>query len=638
MRKVSLGEQLRYRFDNSMSRGPSALIGWLFLVSVVMILIVTAFVELTHQVPAPDGKTALSFGGLLWYNLMRALDSGALGGDSGSPLFLGTMFAMTLGGIFIVSSLIGVVTSSLEARLDELRKGRSFVVEDGHTLILGWSPNIFTIVSELAVANANQRRSCVVILADKDKVEMEDELRARLGPTGRTRLVCRTGSPIDLADLEIVNPHAARSIIVLAPEGAADQSSADSFVIKAVLAITNNPGRRAAPYHIVAEIQDARNLEAARLVGRDEASLVAVGDLISRIMVQTCRQSGLSVVYTDLLDFGGDEIYFAHVPALEGRTFGEALFTFEDSALMGLRSADGRIRLNPGMDERVQPGDQVIVISADDDTVRSAPVTPTIHEAAIREATPPAAAPERNLILGWNDRTPTIITELDQYVAPGSALTVLTNHPDAEAELGALRPALRHQQVDLRAGDITHRRTLEDVAPGGYDHIITLSPAGAADVQHADGQTLVTLLHLRDMASRAGQDYSIVSEMLDVRNRELAQVTQADDFIVSERLVSLLMAQVAENRELMAVFQDLFSAAGSEIYLKPAGQYVNTGQPIDFYTVLEAARRRGEVALGYRVRDQAGDPDAQYGVHLNPRKGEPLTLSADDRVIVLAES
>ena len=38
--------------------------------------------------------------------------------------------------------------------------------------------------------------------------------------------------------------------------------------------------------------------------------------------------------------------------------------------------------------------------------------------------------------------------------------------------------------------------------------------------------------------------------MLDVRNRELAEVTQADDFIVSDKLVSLMLAQVSENKDL----------------------------------------------------------------------------------------
>jgi hypothetical protein len=86
------------------------------------------------------------------------------------------------------------------------------------------------------------------------------------------------------------------------------------------------------------------------------------------------------------------------------------------------------------------------------------------------------------------------------------------------------------------------------------------------------------------------------------------------------------------------VFTDLFDADGSEIYLKPASDYVLPGQRVNFYTVVEAARRRGEVAIGYRQHGNAGNPGKAYGVVVNPTKSEPVTFTAHDRVIVLAES
>lgn len=149
---------------------------------------------------------------------------------------------------------------------------------------------------------------------------------------------------------------------------------------------------------------------------------------------------------------------------------------------------------------------------------------------------------------------------------------------------------------------------------------------------------MISLLHLRDIAERSGHPFSIVSEMLDVRNRNLAEVTQADDFIVSDKLTSLMLAQVAENKALNAVFADLFDPEGSEIYLKPAGDYVRLGEPLNFYTVVEAARRRGEVAFGYRLKAKATDAASAYGVVVNPDKSKPVVFSPGDTIILLAES
>jgi hypothetical protein len=155
--------------------------------------------------------------------------------------------------------------------------------------------------------------------------------------------------------------------------------------------------------------------------------------------------------------------------------------------------------------------------------------------------------------------------------------------------------------------------------------------------QEADAHTLVTLLHLRDIAEKGGHTFSIVSEMLDIRNRELAEVAQVDDFIVSDKLISLMLTQVSEHEALMDVFTDLFDPDGSEIYLKPASDYVRLGQTVNFYTILKAAQQRSEVAIGYRLGDQANDAAKAYGVYINPKKSQEITLSQQDRVVVLAE-
>ena len=148
----------------------------------------------------------------------------------------------------------------------------------------------------------------------------------------------------------------------------------------------------------------------------------------------------------------------------------------------------------------------------------------------------------------------------------------------------------------------------------------------------------MTLLHLRDIADRTNHRFSITSEIRDVRDRQLAEVTRADDFIVGERLISLLLTQVSENKELNHVFQDLFRSEGSEIYLKPAVDYVRPGSEVTFATIVESARQRGEIAIGYRQKAFAGDASKTYGVRTNPPKASRVSLVDGDQVVVLAEN
>jgi len=635
MKKPTLQQKWQYFFDNYMSRGTGALIVGLAVIALIVILIAAAVISIGGVALAPEGSTgSMSFGEAAWEGLMRTLDAGTMGGDEGWG-FRAVMFVVTLGGVFFVSALIGILNNGLEDKLDELRKGRSLVLESEHTVILGWSPQIFTIISELVEANSNRKQGAVIaILSEQDKVDMEDEIKERIPDTKNTRVICRAGSPIDLTDLEIVSPHAARSIIIL-PEG----TDPDTHVIKSVLALTNNPNRREEPYLIVTQIRDPKNMDVVKMLGaRDHILPILTTDLIARVVAQTSRQSGLSVVYTELMNFGGDEIYFADASILAGRTYGDSLLAGEDSTIMGLRKQDGTILMNPSMDTPIDAGDQVFALAEDDDKlVLSASLKPSIQESALRsDRAPRQAAPEKCLILGWNRSGATIVRELDNYVAAGSQVTVVSDLFNLDKQIRQQAGELKNQQVIVKEGDTTDRALLDELGAPDFDHVIVLA-SSHLEPQEADARTLVTLLHLRDIAEKDETPFSIVSEMLDLRNRELAEAAKVDDFIVSDHLVSLMTTQLSENRELFAVFTDIFDPEGSEIYLKPISDYVATGQSVSFATVVEAARRRGETALGYRLMSEVGDAEKAYGVHTNPKKSSTVTFSPNDKVIVIAE-
>jgi voltage-gated potassium channel Kch len=627
--EIRFKDRLKYAVDNTFSKGSGALILWLGILSVVIIGFM-ALVVVVFKIN-PEGEAPLSFWEAFWRNLMRTLDAGTMGGDAGWGFRI-AMLLVTIGGVFVISTLIGILSSAIEAKLDDLRKGRSRLLERNHTVILGWTEQIYTIVPELVAANANQKSSCIAILSELDKVEMEESLELRVGKTGSTRIVCRSGNPMEVADLTIASINTSRSIIVLSPEKSDDP---DAEVIKIILAITNHPERRAEPFHVIAEIREPRNAEVAKIVGKDELELIQTGEIVARIIAQTCRQSGLSVVYTELLDFGGDEIYLKEFSTLAGKTYGELLSAFNKNCILGIQSPCEAAQLNPPMQKVFTSKDKLILIAEDDDKIFADGKPPAQYD-LLQEGKSPQSKPEKSLLMGWNWKAPAIIRELDHYVPKGSKLTVMASGVGIREVLEDLAAELINQQYQFLEGDITDRKKLDSIELGSYDHIILLCYSDELEVQKADARTMITLLHLRDIAEKKNQDFSIVSEMLDIRNRNLAEVSQADDFIVSDKLISLMMAQVAENKELNSVFQDIFDPDGSEIYLKPVGTYVETGKPVSFYSIVEAARRKNETAIGYRLSADARHATESYGIHLNPDKTVKVIFSDHDKIIVLA--
>jgi len=625
-----LKARIRYVFDNIMSKGTTSAIIILVVASFFIILFLTIVVALFGI--RPEGSESHGFIEGFWMSLMRTLDPGTMGDDEGWGFRI-MMLIVTSYGIVMLSTFIGLISNGILTKLVELRKGRSKVLEEGHILILGWSSKIETIVSELVIANENQDKPVIVILADKDKVEMEDELHEKIKNTKNTKIICRSGNPIDINDLEIANPYDTKSIIILDN----NNENSDAEIIKVILAITTRRNGRAKPYHITAEIQDERNMEVANMVGKDEVELVMSDEFISRIMVQTSRQSGLSVVYTDLLDFEGDEIYFTTERSLFGKTFKEAMFAYDTSSIIGLQLSEDSILLNPPGDTVIPEGAQVIAISEDDDTVVVSGKQYKVQNEAINEEHVPGPRHEKILILGWNSRAKIIIRELANYCRPGSTIKIVSEIKNKEAAIEKLNLKFPEIKIVYENDDTTDKEVLESMELNDFDHLLLLSYQDKYNVQQADAKTLITLLHLRNIAEKWGMALNIVSEMLDVKNRELAKVTNADDFIISDNIISLLMSQVSENKYLMRVFEKLFTAEGSEVYLKPIVNYVHTDKPLDFYTVLESAVRRGEIGIGYRKMEFHRNEEENYGIVLNPTKSQKISFSPEDFVIVLAE-
>ena len=553
---------MRYRFDSSLSRGPIALVAWL-----AGLVLAAAFVGaiVLNVIQATFGG---SLNGTLpedlWQSLLRTVDTGTFANDEWPARVIA--LTITLSGVFLAGSLIGIIASAIDQRVEGLRKGRSLVVEHGHTLILGWSPRLPLIVHELVVANENVRDPAIVVLASADKAEMEEELRERVGATGNTRVVCRTGSPSKPDDLELVNIKGAKSIIVLAGE------EGDAGVVKAILAVkTLDPEFLRA--HVVAEFAHNDNARTIRAVTDGRVLTINSDHVVAEVTAQACHQGGLASVFQELLDFEGDEIYIGDAPELVGHTYREAVLAFERCSLIGRFTRDGVVELNPPADTMFESGDQVIAIAEDDDRVTVTGFRDVPVPAPARPGDTPEP-PIRVLVVGWSAFGPKVLEEIDEFLSPGSFVEVAVDADLVDVEHVediTLSNAELHVHA-TQAGPEDLLR-LHDAEP--FDQVIVLGYRKGMTVAEADAHTLLTLLTLRkvwppDEPHRA----RIVAELLDQSNVAIATTTGVDDFIVSDALTSLMIAQLSERAELQAVFDDLFDPEGAVVELRPAESLV----------------------------------------------------------------
>jgi len=641
----NLKDYIKYKFHNTLSKGTIALIGWLTLISLLFIIITSILVKITVE----GGN--LSFLNIFWISLTRILDPGVIGGDAGSWAFLLILLFITLVGVLIFSTLIGILTTSIEGSIETLKKGRSKIFEENHTLILGWNKKAIAIITELVIAfNQYDSKYSIVVLGEEDKVKMDDQIKEQVGATGNTTVICRSGVSSEIGDLRMTNLNKAKSIVIV-PH---DKPYADIHTIKTVLALLNFSDNDK-KYNIISAVNYRNDYDILKSIAHDQINIILTNEVIAKIISQTCRQPGLSLVYSELLSFNGkshykditgpwyeeasgDEIYFSSQDRLIGKSYEETILSFNTSTVIGYYNDTAGVFLNPKPNYIFNEGDQVIVIAQDAEKIDYVLFdNSNINETIIKNRQS-ELPPEKILIINWNRYTPLIIKKLDDYVISGSSIDILTIDNGQLDKEKMEFDHLENTKVNIIYGDPTIYEDLEMINLPEYDHVVVLSDFSNYQTMDADARSLITLLHGRRIIEKSNRKITIVSQMLDERNRAVADQAKADDFIISEKLISQYMAQLSENKLLFTLYNELFTSEGSEIYFNNISDYVNDGITTNFYTLVKSASLRGESAIGYRKHKLQYDVDENYGVKMNPDKEDEILIESGDQLIVIGET
>lgn len=207
-----------------------------------------------------------------------------------------------------------------------------------------------------------------------------------------------------------------------------------------------------------------------------------------------------------------------------------------------------------------------------------------------------------------------------------------------------------------REGNAVIRRHLESLPLQSFDSILILADESVEDSAiQADSRSLATLLLIRDIQAKrlpmvthvqrgsfsqgswigemqqASDKSVIISEILDPRTKNLLSMSKISDYVLSNELVSMALAMVAEDRQINDVLEELFAEEGNELQIRQADLYLREGEELSFYEVLLRARQRREVMIGYRLAN------AERAVINPPSKSERRRWSVKDAFVVIAE-
>lgn len=600
-RRVTWQDRFRYRFDRLLSRGSAAAIGWVVALAVLLaILGGISFWALDVDFGGRSGPLE-SF----WQAFLIAIGTGDVI-DLGWRARI-ISFVFLFAGVFLTGSLIGVLVAAVNKRLDELRRGRSRVLEKGHTVVVGWSPRLMAVIDELLAEDRSRSGVSVVVLADRDKQEMEDDFRTRYRGRERERVLFRTGNPSLRSDLELVGVDTARAVIVLS-EG----SYVDAIAVRRSLAAHEVEPDES---HVVAELVNPRVARSLEISTGGGVSVVTVGEVVSDMFAQAIRAAGIATVFDELLSFGGHELYVRPPGELVGHPIVGSTIEIDGMTVLGVIDGERGAELLPPPDRLITTRDHLVMICEDAGS-RPSRSTQTYEPVAWKPSVP---GPVSLVMIGWNDMTPGVLDRLSEYLPSGSRVEVMADstlvHGGSPAWTWPLEGGFVHTKHDPS-------HVLGRIADADADVIAVMGYSNGMTNDEADAMSLLTLLTL-DRAREEGRlgSQRIVAHMFDSELAPLARAHAQGDFVITDALASRMLVHTSRDRHMSAVYAELFDATG------PIIDTVELDPGVVWYGAIEVGLAADQVIPIGVIIDGV--------VTLNPPKSMRIEFGPGDRVVVV---
>lgn len=629
----------RFQLEQLILRGA---LSRLFVIAMIMLLLAVIAGLFVHYWVAGFEDPGAS----IWWAFLRLTDTGYLGDDRGTLLRTVSTILTVLGAVLFLGALIAIMTQWLNETIASLEQGFTPIAQNNHVLILGWTNRTTEMVAQLVGAEGRVKRFLrhhgggplkIVILADRVGPALVQELKDRLGSWYDPRqITLRSGSPLRLEHLLRVDYLHAAAILLPAREfgGAA---APDEATVKTLMSAAHS-GRvedSADLPLIVAELFDAAQLQAARRAYPGPAELIGTGLLISRLMAQNTRHRGLSRVCSELLSDSGNQVFVRDFPQFVGQPLAGLMGAFDNAVLLGVtRRRDSDFQpLYADPDYLLAEGDRLALIATDFDScaARRGFKASAVPEISHESGHAPAAGARRVLVLGWNQKVPALIDEFDAYTREEVALDLFSMIDESEREKLLARRGIRptHARIRHLEGDFTSRFELAGIDPADYDNIILVASDWLDTAEQADARTLLGYLVLSELLEVVERPPAVLVEAMSPDNAGLFDAPNVE-LLVSPDLQNHLLTQVALRRELHWVMEELFGAGGAEIAFRSPARAALDGSG-SFRELQRHLAGGGEILLGVFRRDGGSGQ-----VVLNPpRKDRPLSLSADDELIVM---
>ena len=235
-------------------------------------------------------------------------------------------FNITIFGILIFSSIIGIITNSISTRIQELRTGKTKIEEEDHIVFFNFSRRLIPLLSELCNAYENEKQSFVIVSNEEPLVVMEKIKNVIKIPKNIT-ILARKGYAWQKSLLDKINLKKAKQIIILKPDISElfkTEMDCDVEVGKSMSSIIASNQWDKNPCKILGEFHNEQRGFAHAWFSRsiwgkkvtelgntwEIPEIISSQILKNNLLAQCTNTPDLTEIYDNLFGYEGSEIYF----------------------------------------------------------------------------------------------------------------------------------------------------------------------------------------------------------------------------------------------------------------------------------------------------------------------------------------
>ena len=551
-----ISNYIKYRIDRMLNKGLFYQLMLLVFAIIILLLTVSIFIIVAFKYPPKQA---------FWDSLMQFIDTGNISSVEGNTGIVITFLLVTFVGVCGWGSLIAMINKALQDRINNLSKGNAFIMEKNHAIILGYGEEALTIVEEFIMAKVK-----TIIILSEHNVDVIRKRVSFIKGYKNTNIIIREGTTSRIENIKLLNIGKSSSISII------NNDDTESLNILLALKKIIEEDEIDKKINICVLVHEEDTIEIIKSI-EDKNFVIHViykYEILYKLIAQSIIYTGLSNVYEDLFSNDGNIFCIENEHHYEDYSFKDAALKYLDKGmiLLGITKEDRSQLLIPNYDYVIKKENRLVFLSRNDndDSVKE---YPNIKPSIIKY--------KNNILLICEEkRYVEIIKEISEYIENHS-ITMLSYD-------------------SIKSERNKYKFILEKLKKENTTKIVLISEDNITDVK-----SINVLLIIRQIIRKENLNIAILSLLNSIQKRNLIYSDDVRDFIVSGKLIGMLMAQASLSSNILYIFCGLLSKNGKDIIMSPYADYFNESKSFkDVYlyfiqkkTILIGVKRYNDVIL-----------------------------------------